>query len=41
MSEPMMQGMLGGTKDLKNKRGKVEKKVQSIQCLRARGRDPL
>lgn len=26
MSEPMMQGMLGGTKDLRNKRGKVEKK---------------
>lgn len=26
MSEPMMPGMLGGSKDLRDKRGKAEKK---------------
>lgn len=40
MSEPMVPGMLGGSKDLRDKRGKAEKK-QSIYCLRAGGRDPL
>lgn len=36
-----MPGALGGSKDLRDKRGKAEKKKQSIYCLRAGGRDPL
>lgn len=39
MGEPMMLGMLKGTKDLRLERKGGKK--QSIYCSRAGGRDPL